>query len=170
MWLKCAISSQVSWFREEGWWLSGVWKQWGVLWSADCFLTSQRSGMQLGTEHLGMNPWIQVGQVFFLFICQSVSVSGKEHKQFVWYQAGSWATAPISVRELTHCGVAVCQRTLRLLVLCFSNTGNWRGAAVGYWPAKKKLMSELMWHLMVLVWGFLWLFFECFSNTFLLEV
>lgn len=70
-------------FMVQGGRLMGVWKQWGVLWSADCFLTSQRSGMQLGTEHLGMNPWIQAGQVFFLFICQSVSVSGKEHKQFV---------------------------------------------------------------------------------------
>lgn len=145
------MSHQASGFREDGWSLSSVWKPWGALWSRDCFLTTEGSGMWLGTSSIwGRTPGFKWTRSFFLFICQSVSVSGKEQERSVWYQAGSWTTAPMSLWKLTRCGVAVCQSALRLLVLCFGNTVNRRGAAWGYGPARKKLMFELTWHLMVL--------------------
>lgn len=69
------------------------------------------------------------------------------------------------MREVTRCGDAMCWSALGLLVLCFSNTVNWRGAALGYWLAKKKLIFELTWHLN----GSVFILWQCSTSASLMH-
>lgn len=69
------------------------------------------------------------------------------------------------MRELTCSGVAMCWSALGLLVLCFSNTVNQRGAALGYWLAKKKLIFELTRHLN----GSVFILWQCSTSASLMH-